>query len=210
MSAAAALSPSPSPTPTPASSSAINLKNLAGSLALLFGTCALVAGALWWTHTQAQLARQSLLAAQARHSETRARLARVSDDEREIREKITRYREIINRGLTQPEQRLHWIETLRSIKEARRLLGLNYEISPQRVLDSRGGYDFLVSSMRLDMPLLHENDLLGLIDDLVARVPAIVSVKSCRIERSANEHTRSSAQLQASCEIDWIKLQEKP
>lgn len=139
-------------------------------------------------------------------------MARVNEDERDIREKIVRYQEIVQRGLTAPEQRLHWVETLKSIKESRRLLGLTYEIAPQRPLDPKqvgaGGYDFLVSTMKLDLPMLHEEDLLGLLADLSAQVNTLLSVKKCQIERNTpGAHT--GANLKASCEIDWIKLQEK-
>jgi hypothetical protein len=64
--------------------------------------------------------------------------------------------------------------------------------------------------MKLEMPLLHENDLLGLIADLSSRVQALISVKTCKIERiPATPNQSNAATLKASCEIDWITLQEK-
>jgi hypothetical protein len=193
----------------------INPKSLAWSLSLLLLACLVaavaVAGALQFKN-QASLTLQQ---AQAQQSETRGRLARANDDEREIGEKIARYQELIRLGRTQPERRLEWVETLRHIKESRRLLGLDYEISPQKPLDDKavaaiGGFTFLVSPMKLEMPLLHENDLLGLIADLSAQVQALVSVKTCKIERvPATPNPANAATLKASCEIDWITLQEK-
>lgn len=198
--------------------SVFNLAALRWSLALLaialLLAVTLLAAADHFGRQVASAHKQAL----ARQAETRAKLARVHDDERKIRAKINTYQELVQQGRTAPEKRLEWVETLRQIKESRRLLDLNYEISPQRHLDAKadekmsavGGYHFLVSPMKLDLPLLHENDLLGLLADLSARAPALVSVKSCKIERSATDPQHPAATLKAHCEIDWITLEEKP
>lgn len=194
-------------------SPAITLKSLGWSLVLLLLslllTAALVGGTLL-LERQATAAHRQALALQA---ETRARLNRANDDEQEIRAKINRYREILARGRTAPERRLDWVETLQEIKAARRLLGLEYEILPQRRLDEKsaavGGYEFFVSPMKIELPLLHENDLFGLIADLAAQVEALVSVRRCRLERLPGQTQPNAATLKAQCEIDWITLQEK-
>jgi hypothetical protein len=196
-----------------APASVINLKSLRWSLALLLAaallSAAAVAAALHLGDRTALEHRKAL----ALQRETRARLDRAHDDEREIRDRIARYQELISRGRTEPERRLEWVETLRGIKEARRLLGLDYEIAPQRPLDekqpSSGGFDFLVSPMKLEMPLLHENDLLGLLADLQAQVHALIGVRSCRIERTPANTQATAATLKAACRIDWITLREK-
>ncbi|MCX8017507.1 MAG: hypothetical protein N2690_06380, partial [Rhodocyclaceae bacterium] len=143
----------------------------------------------------------------------RARLARAHEDEREIAAKIARYQEILARGRTQPERRLEWVEILDGIKKTRRLLDLNYEIAPQRLLDPKqpaaGGYEFHTSPMKLELPLLHEEDLLGLLADLSRQSEALVSVRSCRIERQPVEAAHGGAPLKAACELDWITLREK-
>ncbi|MDP1526635.1 MAG: hypothetical protein Q8M20_12555 [Rhodocyclaceae bacterium] len=200
----------PSPSVTPIAT--FSLSSLGLSIGLLIGALLIAAAAVTWTFQQSQQAAQQHKQAQARQSDTRARLARVNEDERDIREKIARYQEIVQRGLTEPEQRLHWVEALKSIKASRRLLGLTYEIAPQQPLDPKrvasGGHDFLVSTMKLDMPLLHEDDLLGLLGDLSAQVHALISVKRCQIDRLEPGNV-GGANLKASCEINWIKLQEK-
>jgi septal ring factor EnvC (AmiA/AmiB activator) len=197
-----------------ANDSPLNLNNLRWSLLLLLVACLVSVAAVLYVQQLGRQAELGLKQAQAQQSETTARLARANDDEREIRAKIARYQQIIDQGRTQPERRLEWVETLRSIKTSRRLLGLDYEIAPQRPLDEKrvvsGGHNFLVSPMRLEMALLHENDLLGLLDDLQAQVQALVSVRNCRIERLTQDSSRqNAANLKAQCDIDWITLQEK-
>jgi hypothetical protein len=197
---------------TPAPATTFSMRPLGLSLGLLVAAILIVAAAIAWTYQQAQQLAVQHKQVQAQHSETRARVARVNEDERDIREKIVRYQEIVQRGLTEPERRLQWVETLKTIKEARRLLGLTYEIAPQQPLDAKqissGGYAFLVSTMKLEMPLLHEEDLLGLLADLSAQTNVLLSVKSCQIERTT-PGTQAGANLKAACEINWIKLQEK-
>lgn len=195
--------------------SALQLRTLGGSIALLL-LSALTAVVVVFNsqhhHDQASVDYRQTQAEQASGHE---RLARAHDEAQELRHKIERYRELVERGRLQPERRLDWVETLQAIKEKRRLPGLDYEIAPQQPLDPKnplhGGHRFLVSPMKLDLPLLHENDLVGLLADLSAQVHPLVSVRRCKIERMAHAATvPGTPLLKAACEIDWITVQEKP
>lgn len=189
------------------------VRNLIGSLTFLLVSLLVAAGLSAWIIQTGEEAERALQQAKAQLADSRNRLARAQDDEREIRARIDRYHELIKRGRTQPERRLDWVEALRNVKEKRRLLGMEYEIAPQRPLDPKqpvtGGYSFLVSPMKLDMLLLHEYDLLGLLADLSAAVPALISTRQCTIERLPASSQPQAAQLKANCELDWITLQEK-
>ncbi|MBA3031844.1 MAG: hypothetical protein KKF85_00965 [Gammaproteobacteria bacterium] len=202
---------------SPDKRSVINLASLRWNLTLLFLSILLAATVLAASAHFDRQAESAHKQALARQAETRAKLDRVHEDERKIRAKINLYQELVRQGRTEPEKRLEWVETLRRIKESRRLLDLNYEISPQRPLDAKadgkapmtGGYDFLASPMKLDLPLLHEDDLLGLLADLSAQVQALVRVNSCKIERSPADPQQQTATLKAHCEIEWITLQQR-
>lgn len=188
-------------------------RNLAAGIVFLVLAILLAAGLIMATQHYLDAAGQAHKQVLAQQAESRSRLARVREDELEIRAKIDRYHEIIALGRTQPERRLDWVETLRGIKEKRRLIRMDYEIAPQRPLDAKnatsGSYRFLVSTMKLDMLMLHENDLLGLLSDLSTQVQALVSVRQCVIERLPAVELQQAAQLGSQCEIDWITLQEK-
>jgi hypothetical protein len=201
-------------TPSLPQPSAINFKTLRWGLLLLLLAVLTAAATVYGILQLNQHSTLALRQARVQHDEMHNRLARVNDEEREIRANIARYQELIARGRTQPERRLEWVETLRQIRDERRLLGLDYEIAPQRLLDEKiplsGGFAFLTSPMKLELPLLHENDLLGLLADLSAQVHALISVTSCRIERiTPDANQRFAANLKASCELNWITLQEK-
>jgi hypothetical protein len=153
-------------------------------------------------------------------SEIRNKLARARDEEQEIRAKIARYQELVARGYITEEQRLEWIERIAQVKAARKLIDVQYELMPQKPVaaellpegNSGGGYEFMSSTMKLQMQLLHEDDLLGFLTDLRARVRALIVVRQCAVERippSAASERGAQAQLKADCDLDWITLREK-
>ncbi|MBI2320445.1 MAG: hypothetical protein HYU75_26445 [Betaproteobacteria bacterium] len=143
------------------------------------------------------------------------RVAKVAEEEREIRVNLVRYRELVDRGMVGPERRLDWIDAITGIKNSRRLFEIRYAIEPQRSLDypgmaAKGGAGFMVSRMKLEMMLLHEGDLLGFLADLNAAGKAYVSVRGCditRAEQGAASRT-ISPKLRASCVVDLITLPE--
>lgn len=167
-----------------------------------------------------RIARDGARKAEAERADIRGKLGRARDEEQEIRAKITRYQDLVRRGYITAEQRLDWIERIAQIRTARKLIDVQYELAPQKPVDSSllpegaagGGYEFMTSTMKLQMQLLHEADLLGFLTDLRASVPALLLVRSCDVERtppSGGSERGMRGQLKADCEIDWITLREK-
>lgn len=157
---------------------------------------------------------------EADRADIRNKLARARDEEQEIRAKIARYQELVERGYVTEEQRLDWIERIAQVKAARKLIDVQYELMPQKPVETGllpegnvgGGYEFRSSAMKLQMLLLHEEDLLGFLADLRARVRALIVVRECtveRIPRSAASERGVQPQLKADCDLDWITLREK-
>lgn len=161
-------------------------------------------------------ASQRQLAAQQR--DIRIRLSRANEEEQDMRHRIARYQALLDRGIIGQEERLNWVEQIARIKADRRLLDLQYDLSPQKPVDDAilpggalaGSYELMASTMHLQMPLLHEYDLLGFLSDLRQAVHAHLLVRDCAIERAAatGEHGLP-AQLRAECTIDWITLRER-
>jgi len=196
-----------------------DIKHWRGSLALLIVVLLASAVLVGLTFRQLQQAHAAVGLADARLTETEHRLARVADEERELRAAIERYRRIEARGLIGLEERMDWVEEIARLKAGRKLLALDYEIQPQAPAGtellpagaSAGPYQVMASRMRLSLPLLHEEDLLGFLDDLQDRVHALLYVRRCRIDRPSRGGPASGTtpQLVAECEIDWITLKEK-
>lgn len=140
-------------------------------------------------------------------AEADARLKQVSNEESEVKQKIIIFNQLQERGVIGEEQRLEWIELLKDIRVRRRLLDLEYEIAPQRLFEANTAneYSFFASTMRLQVKLLHEEDLERLLSDLRSQAKALIMVKNCTVSRLpavSDEH----ANLHAVCEIDWITL----
>jgi len=190
-------------------------------LTLPIGVCLglVVAGAACYftadgyrTETQAMQA-----ATAARRSEVQSKLARATEEEREILENVHQYNALVARGIIGEEKRLDWIDDIAAIKNARQLFNIRYDIDAQRALDYPGfaagsGVDFMVSRMKIDMQLLHEEDLLNFIDDLAKRGKSYLSVRSCnvlRLDRAA-AGTLLSPRLRAECTLDLITIRNKP
>lgn len=159
----------------------------------------------------AQVAQAS---AQKQSNDVDAKLRQVRSEEAEIKQKSAVFNALEARGVIGEEQRLEWVELLKTIRERRRLLDLQYEIAPQRVLDPAPGSSlaFYASTMKLELKLLHEEDLTRLLDDLRQQARALIQIRSCkvwRLPRAAGE-SATNAQLQAACQIDWITLHQTP
>ncbi|HMM54129.1 MAG TPA: hypothetical protein PKC23_03805 [Candidatus Desulfobacillus sp.] len=165
---------------------------------------------------QAEARQQA--AAQAQRAESQGRLAQARDEEQIIKQKLDRYNALARQGVIGEERRLDWIEAIRAIQNERKLLDLQYEISPQKPLDSAllpgasGSFEFLASNMQLRMKLLTEDDLLNFLADLRARAGAYILVRGCdvgRLPRASGEIGGLAPQLDASCVIDWITIRER-
>ena len=170
------------------------------------------------TQKLVQQAKTTQRQLQSEQQQIRSRLASAQDEERELRSKIALFQDLEARGIIGQEERLNWVEQIARVKAARRLIEVQYEIAPQKNLTGAilpggsiaGDYEFMASAMKLQMPLLHENDLLGLISDLRRSVHAHLLVRDCTIDRTAAGSDRTtSAQLRADCTIDWVTLREK-
>lgn len=176
------------------------LTALRGSLALA-GMALLGAGSLvWHAHAHLQSAQAAADTARAEHAETAARQASadaVAANDRRLTEKFA---ELQAAGLVGEERRAEWLRLLSEVASARRLPAPDCELSPARI-DGDGA--LRTTHMRLRMPLLHEGDLLTLLDQLHARAPALIRMRACRLERLPAGEAMAAATLRADCQFDW-------
>jgi hypothetical protein len=144
------------------------------------------------------------------------RLARATDEEREIREKLVDYRRLRERGLIGDEQRLEWVERIGEIKARRKLFDVKYAIDPQRAADypgigGTGDVEFMVSPMKVELALLHEEDLFRFLEDLRGALNSHVLVRSCtmtRLDRGGSERG-VVPRLRADCAIDLVTIRDR-
>jgi hypothetical protein len=161
------------------------------------------------------LAQGELAAAKTRHAEASDRLMRIADEEREVNQKLAVYRRLQQLHVIGPERRLEWADAMSRIKASRELLDLRYRVDRQTLLVSVPGkpanVDFYSSTMRVDIALLHEGDLLRFLDDLRDSGNAYYAVRRCEITRTGQVPTGTSIvpRLRASCDIDLITILDR-
>jgi hypothetical protein len=195
-----------------------DFKQLQWSIAFLVIMTVVGAGSVWTTQQWKKSSEKAFQEATAARRDMQAKLARASEEQQELRDKIARFQALKSKGYIGPEQRLDWIETIARIKAARRIIKLDYEFAPQRPVDaallpggaSAGGFEIMSSTMQLQLELLHEGELLAFLAELRDTVQALVKVRSCNIERiaSGNGGRGNLAQLKADCTLEWITLKE--
>lgn len=164
----------------------------------------------WLSNQQVRSATQARISASSQLTEYEGKLKLVRAEENEIKEKSALYSNLRARGIIGEEQRLDWVELIKDIKEHRKLLDVQYEFSPQKTLERAAlpGFSFKSSTMKLQMKLLHEEDLLNFINDLRRHAKAYVRVHSCTVTRIARSAipTGDAALLNADCMLDWITI----
>lgn len=195
--------------------SAQELRKLAAPFAILAALLAAGAALIWWTQQERRAADQQLAAARAERNQASERLTRIAEEEKEVNDKLEVYRRLKSLHILGEEQRLEWADAMARIRTTRELLDLRYTVARQRPLASVPGkpanVDFYASTMKVDIALLHEGDLLAFLRDLRDSGNAFYSVKRCAIVRTGTAPTGASIvpRLRADCDIDLITIMDR-
>ncbi len=134
----------------------------------------------------------------------------VDDEERIIDQFFPEFRRLYDAGLLGRERRLSWLETLRRAGDANGLTQVTYKLDAQREATpdfsiALGEYRLYASTMTLNLALLHEGDLLRLLNALDRDALGQYAVTHCVMKRSGENLDLSAkgANLNANCTLDW-------
>ena len=193
--------------------STAELRKLGGPLAAALLLLAAGAVLVWWMNREFVRSMPQLAVAKIASNQSRERLARISDEEREVKEKMQFYQRLGQAGILGEERRLEWADAIARIRTSRELLDLRYRIEPQKLLLSvagkPAGVDFYVSTMKLELALLHEGDLLAMLADLRESGNQYTSVQRCTLTRSGLSPATApslASRLRAQCEVNLITI----
>jgi hypothetical protein len=192
--------------------SAEELRKLATPLALLIALLAAGAGLIYWVQQEQRVAHQQLGGELEARNLARDRLTRIGEEEKEVSDKLEVYRRLKSLHILGEERRLEWADAMTRIRNSRELLDLRYSVGRQQTIASVAGkpanVDFYSSTMKVDIALLHEGDLLGFLRDLRESGNAFYSVRRCAITRTGIAATGASIvpRLRAECDIDLITI----
>jgi len=167
---------------------------------------------IWWSQQVLVGAKRQLAVVSAERAQNTQRLLRIADEEREVKEKIAVYHRLKDLGILGRERRLEWADAIKRIRAQRGLIDLRYRVEPQKSLASvpgkPGTIDFYASTMKVNLALLHEEDLFGFLTDLRNSGNAYYAVKRCTLGRTGVPATAANlaARVSADCEIDLITI----
>jgi hypothetical protein len=190
------------------------LAKLALPLLAFLGLLAAGAMLVWGANQSLRQASQRLTGIQAERAKNTERLSRIAEEEREVREKLAVYQQLKRLNILGDERRLEWADAMNRIRTERELLDLRYRVERQKLLVSLPGKPgtvaFHASTMRVELALLHEEDLLRFLSDLRNSGNAYYSVKHCEISRTGAvpNGVTMAPRLRATCDIDLITIQD--
>lgn len=160
----------------------------------------------WSAASGAQLARERAALNGIRLKSSQA------DQEKQV---IERYRDAYENlqrgGAIGPEQRVNWLDALRAADHAVQTLGVDYQLSQQAAstikLDT-AGFKLQQTTMKVNIKLLHEEDLQHFLQELSAQQAGLYLLQACSLSRVAGGafSVRFEPKLNAECELAWLSL----
>jgi hypothetical protein len=191
------------------------LKRLLAPLAIALALVGAGAALMWSAAGALRSAHAELAVAQTERRQNNERLARIAEEEREVSEKIDVYQRLKSLNILGEERRLEWADAITRIRTERELLDLRYIVERQKLLTSApgkpGSVDFYASTMKVELALLHEEDLLRFLADLRQSGNAFYAVKKCALTRTgqAVAGATMTPRLRGECDIDLITVLDR-
>ena len=138
---------------------------------------------VWGSQLDAGKAEQERNAATTARNQIEQRLRQVRTEEQDIKERTLLLQQLQKAGITGEEKRLDWMETLREIQRERRIPGMSYEFGVQVNLDKGDDptYAWYASPLRVQLRLLHEEDLLNFLAAVQKSASALIIVRHCTL-----------------------------
>ena len=148
------------------------------------------------------------------------------------------YKRLLARGAFAPESRIDFIETMAELKRRHRLVGLEYELGPQRTLKFATGITYGAAEIRgsrllVKIKAFHDGDLVGFLDEFPRIHRGFFPIDRCVLKRlattagapgsappanrdeedaaavAARPPAGSEPALEAECTLEWITLADK-
>ena len=137
----------------------------------------------------------------------------IDEEAKRIQKYLPEFINLYNRGVIGKEQRLNWIEVLQNAGARIKLPSLSYSISSQTDFKPpypivMGSYKLYKSEMTLDLQLLHEGDLLSLLDVINNEARGEYNLTSCNFDRTNRDIVErpNTANIKVSCVLEWYTI----
>ncbi len=172
--------------------------------------CALV----WFTSDQLKRSETRYRDQMAALDSARTRYQRSGEERQTVLHYIQAYKQLERLGVVGSEQRLNWVESLRQANAQAGLFGVNYQMSAQAPYEFSGKDHPLAervkqSQMKLFFGVLHEGDLMRLLDALSAQQAGLFTLNECTLDRAGRQGAPQPKQpnLTAECDLSWVTIE---
>jgi hypothetical protein len=171
------------------------------------------AGAVSWTRAQIKQAERTLAAQEAQLKEARSRFQRSGEERDLIVRFLPAFEELRKHGLIGPEERINWLEALRTANQKAQMFGAEYQISTQQPYPyaqelNAARLGMAQSLMKLNLRLVHEGELMRFFELLQNQNVGAFDINQCVLQRVNNGTEPGAAQpnVRAECELAWITM----
>ncbi|MCB4810613.1 hypothetical protein LG204_04720 [Methylovorus menthalis] len=183
---------------------------LAG-LALALIVAALLISFAW---DREQDAIEALQAQQQQLQQARSRYMASGQEKDTIVNYLPPYKTLVEEGFIGEERRILWLDSIRNIHQEYKLFKISYTIGAQEpytppfAVDT-GSFRLNRSVMQLELPMLHEGDILTFLQALRQQQRSPIIIRECELTRlRAVMDATITPNLLAKCELDWYTLRE--
>lgn len=168
-----------------------------------------------------QSATEDLDTARMGFEQATTALTQIAEEEQTIGRFIDRYLQMEADGVVSPLDRLQFLERVRRIRESLQLYTIDVSMGEETSLlvpyppdNSLPGEPVALNQTTIDLqlPLLHEGDLLRLLDELLS-MPGLFQPSECLLEMSAGAEDRLTQlreNLTAHCKLHWYSFDLAP
>ena len=135
-------------------------------------------------------------------SKAKTRFIKSGEEKISITRNLPQYQKLFNQGAIGEEKRIEWMDALRNIHQENKMFNIKFRIGEQSVYpmptQSIEPFKPYHSLMKIELALLHERDLLVLLDALKQKSLAPFVTQQCEITRqNSSINNFITANLQA-------------
>ncbi|MBF0445572.1 MAG: hypothetical protein HQL68_08270 [Magnetococcales bacterium] len=191
--------------------------NMIRNMAIAFGvaiavTTALIMGSAYFAEIQDKSAKnQARRVVQMRQKQNVA-----AEDVKQIGVYFPQFQLLRQRGVIGVTDRVKWVETLSEEANNLNFSSLKYAISPAvefklKFQFDQGDAQVMATAMTLSMDMLHEEDLVDLLERLEGRNQGLYIVNECQITRTNQNIKRNSASpnMSGGCTLKWFNVKSR-
>ncbi|MBL8511782.1 MAG: hypothetical protein JNM52_09065 [Betaproteobacteria bacterium] len=163
----------------------------------------LVGGSYFYAKLEQENNKQSIKS----QMDMRARLENAKRERDDVNNSESLYKAVVARGVFATTTRLDLVEALQVLKDRHKLVALEYEIAPQRVLKLAGGANVsaitvLGSRIKLKIRAHHDGDLLAFLDAFPRLQRGVFPVDRCMMKRSSEVQAVRAAEPAPASRLD--------